>query len=363
MSLPNDPNMAWPPPGATPADIHTWRAWYGGNPSQLQANAAPPRDNKVARSFFFWRRQSTNTAVRQPPPIHVPLAAEIAQSSADLLFGEMPELQASKEAQQRLDEIAVESGLANVLLEAAEICAAISGVYLRVSWDAEIADFPFVTAVAADHAVPEFAYGRYLRGVTFWRELPAKDRSVWRHLERHEPGVILHGLYVGDKTHLGRSVPLVDHEQTAGLEPAVSAPEGTRLLTWYVPNVRPNRGEPHSPHGRADIQGAEELLDGLDETYSSWVRDIRLGKARILVPHEALESAGERGGGRWFDTDAEVFTELDGLDPKDMNITVAEFSIRAADHAATALSLLERIVSVDIGRCGARILGCWHCPR
>jgi len=113
-----------------------------------------------------------------------------------------------------------------------------------------------------------------------------------------------------------------------------------------VPNVKPNRADPASPHGRADIQGAENLLDGLDETYSSWVRDIRLGKARILVPHEALENPGnKRGGGKWFDADKEVFTELDGLDPKDMQLTKTQFQVRAEDHAATALNLLERIIS------------------
>jgi hypothetical protein len=346
MSLPTDPNMAWPPAGAQPLDIATWRAWYSGNPAQLQANAAPPA-NRVARAFF-WRRSRESLGAARPKPIHVPLAAEIAQSSADLLFGDPPDLRITdnEKASERLDEIAQASGLGNTLLEAAELCAALSGVYLRVSWDTEIAGHPFLTAVNADHAAPEFAYG-WLSAVTFWRELPAKDKGVWRHLERHEPGAILHGLYVGDATHLGKAKELTDHQATAGLEPVVRLPDGVpaKLLVWYVPNVKPDRSEPTSPQGRADIQGAEDLLDGLDETYSSWVRDIRIGKARILVPHEALENPGKRGGGKWFDADREVFTELDGLDPKDMSLTVTEFAIRAADHAATAVDLLERITS------------------
>lgn len=347
MSLPNDPDMAWPPLGSQPADMATWRAWYSGNPAQLQADAAPPR-NRLARTFFWTRRRQSNEAPR-PKQIHVPLAAEIAQSSADLLFGDPPDLRIAdnEKASKRLDEISLSSGMANTLLEAAELCAALSGVYLRVSWDDQVADHPFVTVVAADRAVPEFVYGYWLRAVTFWRELSAKDKGVWRHLERHEDGVILHGLFVGDVEHLGKSRPLTDHAATKDLEPQIPLPGGvsSKVLAWYVPNVKPDRAEPTSPQGRADIQGAEDILDGLDETYSSWVRDIRIGKARILVPHDALERMGTRGGGKWFDADREVFTELDGLDEKDMKITLTEFQIRAEAHAATAVDLIERAVS------------------
>jgi len=347
MSLPDDRDMAWPPPGAVPEAIHTWRAWYAGNPAQLASSAAPPAKNKYARAFFFRRRQRQQSIVRQPPPVHVPLAAEIAQTSADLLFGEMPEIDVADAAQQRLDELTSGTGVANTLLEAAELCAAISGIYLRVSWDTAVSDMPFLTTVAADHAVPEFRYGR-LQAVTFWHELPAEGREVWRHLERHEPGVILHGLYVGDKTNLGVKAALTAHAQTADLEETVALPEGIPggMLTWYVPNMRPAHGDPGGAQGRADISGAEALLDALDEAYSSWLRDVRLGKARVIVPADALDAAAtDRGSGRYFDVDREVFTELDGMSPGEMSITVYQPEIRAPEHEQTVLNLIERIVS------------------
>ncbi len=350
MSLPTDRNMKWPPDGAAPADVGTWRAWYSSDPARLGSEAAPPRAAKSSW-LFFWRRQRDRTATRQAPPLHVPLATEVAQTSADLLFGEMPDLVTGEQAQQRLDELAADTGLAPSLLEAAEVCAAVSGVYLRVSWDKDVADEPFLTSVAADHAVPDFRYGR-LQAVTFWHELAAEGDGVWRHLERHEPGVILHGLYLGDKTHLGVQQTLEAHPQTAGLDELVALPDGVpaKLLAWYVPNLRPDPADPGSPFGRADIAGAEGLLDALDEAYSSWVRDVRLGKARILVPHDAL-TAGDttRGSGRYFDTDAEVFTELDGMNPGEMSgITVFQPAIRAEEHLATVLHLVETIV----GKCG-----------
>ena len=348
--LPSDPHMAWPPSGAVPSAVSTWRAWYAGNPAQLAAEAAPPAENRYARAFFFWRRQRQPTSVRQPPPLHVPLAAEIAQTSADLLFGEMPDLQVSKPVSDRLDELISETGVANTLLEAAEVCAAISGVYLRVSWDKAVSDMPFLTTIPADRAVPEFASGR-LQAVTFWRELPGESRSVWRHLERHEPGYITHGLYYGDKTTLGDKMPLAAHPQTADLEEVIEIPKEIPggMLAWYVPNMRPLHDAPGSPHGRADIAGAESLLDALDEAWSSWARDVRLGKARIILPHDALDPANrDRGAGRYFDHDREIFTELDGMDPKEMSILASQPAIRAPEHEQTVMDLIERIVS----KCG-----------
>ena len=114
-----------------------------------------------------------------------------------------------------------------------------------------------------------------------------------------------------------------------------------------MPNVLPDKRRPTSPQGRADVEGCESLLDALDETYTSWMRDIRLGKSRIVVPADALEPAvfgGGRGAGKSFDADREVFTELE-VDPQHMDITPVQFDLRTAEHAETALHLFERIVS------------------
>jgi hypothetical protein len=40
-----------------------------------------------------------------------------------------------------------------------------------------------------------------------------------------------------------------------------------------------------APLGRSDFSGLEISLDTLDEAHASWMRDIRLGKARLIVPH------------------------------------------------------------------------------
>jgi hypothetical protein len=347
MALPVNPKQSWPPLRENGGDLDTWAAWYSGDPQRLTADAQP-QQNRTAR-LFFWKRR---TPVGRPQSgLHMPLAGEVASVSADLLFGDPFDLTvADKAAAKRLDELRSDTSLQNKLLEGAETCAALGGAYLRASWDKGLADEPFLTTMLPDHAVPEFRYGR-LTAVTFWREVAGDSQKgvVLRHLERHERGVILHGLYRAEKDLLGHAIDLKASPDTEGLESVITLPDALakRLAVAYVPNVLPDKRRPTSPQGRADVEGCESLLDALDETYTSWMRDIRLGKSRIVVPADALEPAvfgGGRGAGKSFDADREVFTELE-VDPQHMDITPVQFDLRTAEHAETALHLFERIVS------------------
>lgn len=347
MPLPSNPKQSWPPTGENADDLATWGAWYSGEPKRLAADAQP-KENRVAR-LFFWKRAVKNG--RPPRGLHLPLAGEVASVSADLLFGDAFDMTtADKSAATRLDELRAMTSMQNKLLEGAEICSALGGAYLRASWDTQVAEEPFLTTVLPDHALPEFRYGR-LAAVTFWRKVEGDEQTgvVLRHLERHEPGVVLHGLYRGERGLLGHAISLEASPDTAGLEPVVTLPEALarRLAACYVPNVLPDRRRPTSPQGRADIEGCESFLDALDETYTSWLRDVRIGQSRIVVPSKALEPTvfgGGRGAGRMLDLDREVFTELE-IDPKEMQITPVQFAIRTTEHSETALHLLERVVS------------------
>jgi hypothetical protein len=135
-----------------------------------------------------------------------------------------------------------------------------------------------------------------------------------------------------------------------------------RVLVEYFPNDLPN-ALTTLPLGRSDLQGVETLLDALDEVYDSWMRDIQLGKARILASKEAMDpiAAGKSGGrglfgkrasttaARAFDTDADVFEWMDipGEDSsgKPMPFTQIQFEIRFEAHERSALALIEQIVS------------------
>jgi A118 family predicted phage portal protein len=180
-----------------------------------------------------------------------------------------------------------------------------------------------------------------------------QDGQVWRWLQRHEPGVILHGLYQGTADKLGRPVPLEDSEETAGFAGLVGEdgeiPTGyDKLDVVHIPNQssRRWRNQPKLKDlGRSDLDGVEPLMDALDETYSSWMRDIRLGKGRILVPDAYLQSNGPGRGASW-NPDQEAFAGLSMLARPDggQQLTVAQFAIRVQEHRDTAEDLVNQIL-------------------
>lgn len=368
----------WPPKAHAGVyeRLSTWSAWYSGDPDELSAiyqrvgqritNRPQVRPTQMRGGIvgtlarWFWGQPITLGQKRTH--LHIPLAGDIASTSADLLFSEPITLAAPTDSTEkattnvaltkRLQGL-LDDGMHAGLLEAAEVSAGLGGVYLRAVWDRETSpDGPWLSAVHADAAIPEWRYGR-LSAVTVWRVLDQDGTKVVRHLERHETGVILHAVYEGSATELGRTVPLKDYTDTAGLADVVS--EGNRIDTGidqltaaYVPNMRPNRlwrNDPSSVHlGRSDYAGVEPEMDALDEVWTSWLRDIRLGKGRLIVPDAYLQSRGP-GRGAMFDPDREIYESLSMLPgTNDMQIEVAQFDIRVEEHAKTAFELTKQII-------------------
>ncbi|MER7078142.1 MULTISPECIES: phage portal protein [Bacteria] len=352
---------AWPP---APFDVaqrrmDEWDAWYVGNPdglAQLYGSSVPRtrpsqyRGGLVgALGRFFWGRPTP--AATRPARLHVPLASDIATASADLLFAEPPRLTVTNPAaQDRLDAILHSPLVHSGLLEAAEVAAALGGVYLRVVWDADLAAHPVIDTVHADAAVPEWRWSQ-LTAVTFWSTVLEDGNTVWRHLERHEPGRIVHALHAGSTTELGEQRDLREHPATAWAADVIDSTgaiaTGThRLTATYVPNLRPNRawrGKPGlAPLGRSDFDSVEPLFDAIDEAYSSWMRDIRLAKARLIVPTGYLDNNGP-GAGASFDDERELFTEINAVSRGNSGpeITLSQFAIRVAEHRETVDELVR----------------------
>ena len=367
MPLPTS-DQPWPP---TDERIQTalgdWDAWYASEPDRLHdryANRGVRElpENRPAQyrggvwgrlARWFWGAPLTPGERRTR--LHVPLAGDIARTSSRLLFSEPPQLTAGNAATQARLEQLVAGGLHPTLLEAGELAAALGGVYLRVVWDDQVADRPWISPVAADCVIPDFAYGR-LRGATIWTVVATDGHTVWRHLERHERGWILHGLYEGTAGMLGRPVPLQDQEKTAPLaamvnsEGAIDTGAPKHLTASYMPNVRPARAWRHIPSaawwGQSDYQGIEPIMDALDETYSSWMRDIRNGKGRVIVPASMLTSNGAGQGASW-DQEREIYTGLNIMQrPSDASskLDVVQFQIRVAEHRDTCRELTDLAV-------------------
>lgn len=97
----------------------------------------------------------------------------------------------------------------------------------------------------------------------------------------------------------------------------------------------PNRLHRGSPIGRSDDAAPiYDLCDSLDETWTSWMRDIRLARARLIVPDGYMRNEGA-GRGASFDDDREVWHSL-RMPPNEGNgITLNQFDIKVEEHRST----------------------------
>ena len=322
-------------------------AAYNGETSDLIATSEPG---------MFWGRASGKCK------LHVPIGADIAATSANLLFGEDPAFtcydvstEDTENAQQkRLDYLVERNNMHGKLNEAAESCAALGDVYLKLNWWKDEIDYPVINVVSGDSAWPEFLFG-VLKGIHFFSVISRdlQTGKVIRGYELYQPGKITRAIYVGDATTLGQlqsNSALTEY----GLQ-AEETPPVEDMLAVHIPNMKPNRIYRDSFMGRSDFDGLRGLMDELDETYTSWMRDVRLAKARTIVPaeylkrpvQEMLEGNAQRLS--WdFDEDVETFVALDMHDENGNipSITLQQFAIRSDEHMATCNELMTKIVSI-----------------
>lgn len=359
----------WPP---KPFDVsqkqfHIWDSWYASDVAELQniyiqQNMVRPTawaGGLVGRlQRYFWGRPNLQNTNR----IHVPVPADLSRTSSDLLFAEPPTIYvaendtAGPNAQARLDLLFGSDDTYTKLSEAGELASALGGVFLRLWWDEEVSDHVMLGVNSTDMAVPTWRYDT-LQAVTFWSVVSQADSGTWlRHLERHEPGRILHGLYEGDQGNLGRQIPLTESPETAWAQDLVDADGAIEtgvpwLTAAYIPNA-PNRKWRRTPglapFGRSDYDGIEPLFDALDEIVTSWMRDIDLGKARLFVDESLLQDQGP-GQSATFDGEQSIFTPLRGAigsmaTGNSSGLFANQFNIRWEEHSHSVSEILDMIL-------------------
>lgn len=334
-------------------------AWYSGS-AEVLANFYDDYLGKnvmglprgAMNTDAFWGRQIQNQG---EVFVHVPIAGDIAETSANFLFSESPVIkiaeaheekaaQSYKDTQSEVDDMLLDSGFFMKILEAAETCAAIGGTYIKLAWDEELSKYPIPVIVQPDRAIPEFSFG-ILTAVTFWQTILVEDggNKVYRLLERYERGAIKYTLYKGTADRLGFKVDLKSLKETEDLPEEQETVDA--LLAIYVPNILPNRLDRNSYLGRSDYLGIEGLMDSLDETFSCWVKDIALAQAKILIPESFLS---KQEGKMKYNLDKMMYVKLD-IDPVSLQgqnmITPQQFAIRADEFEKTSLNLLDRIIT------------------
>lgn len=363
------PNTEWPP---KPWD-YAYKAfaendaWYTGDTAALQkmyraeATAAathahrgvPHQGGLVgAASRMFWGRPVP--AGENRSRIHVPAAADLATLASDLVFAEPPEITLTEKnpgkAQERLDLIANGDEAHAMFSQMGELKSALGAVALVIRWDTAVADHVWLEPSAADVILPVFRSGRMIE-CTLWTEY-VDGSKYYRHLEHHMVGAIEHALYLGSENNLGRRVPLQERPETAVLAQLVNADsliltDVDQLTVVYNPNMPTAAWRKKGPlayTGRSDFAQLHGLFDWLDETFSSWMRDLRLGAGRVLVP-EAMLDYGLIGQGASFDMGREVFAGLNTPgDPTKVTLDKVQFDIRVEEHEKTAFGIYREIL-------------------
>lgn len=314
MGLPA-PNSAWPPPIMVEPWRHqsTARAWWIGDPDGIAKHyrGAKPAGGKVT----FWSRFKSALTGQRPSEravvdgdnsraIHVTLASDLAEAYARSLFSESVTLTWPDETDGKIGErwetIAESIAWESRLLEGAQRCAGIGDVYLRETWDTDVAPHALISFVDAARVIPVFRHG-FLTEATLFAEMAGQGQEVWRHLEHHRPGSVTHALYQGTATNLGSLRPLADHPSTADFADLVDetgsiATGSQHLAVQHIPAVRPaKRLDAHEYSGdlgQAITAGLESELDSLDATWTEMDSEMMKTRTRIFIAQHLLDSNG-----------------------------------------------------------------------
>src|SRR5579859_2110749 len=171
-ALPTGGPTPWPPVRFNPVnyDQRIWSAWWSGSPDELmrayysigansplgrqyfattgEAGLPAPRPGQFRGGLigsirrFFWGNPTPPGEKRSN--YHIPIAGDLAATSASLLFAQPPTLKYEQDStvQDYLSGL-LDDGMHSTLLEAGEGAAALGGTFLRVVWDTDIAEKPW----------------------------------------------------------------------------------------------------------------------------------------------------------------------------------------------------------------------------
>lgn len=320
-------------------------AWFAGDQERLKDLY------KGEGRQYFWSR----VANKPIPAYHVPLPAAVSQLASDYLFGEQTNFTLKGESdddqtaiqQLSLNNMLDAANLDSLLTEAGEIASAAGGVIFKLIVDGEVAQRPIIVLVKPDDAIITFKHGT-VTNIRYVHELGLINNDVYAWLveDYNSNGEIVSMIHEGTKGgNVTQERP--DLLERYGIEPVFNTGyDGVASI--YIPNRRPNRKFLNSGFGASDYQGVRQMFDSLDETYSSWINDIRLAKGRIHVPETFI--ARDDQGNAMFDMDEAVYKQLGGAaalgDASTADkIAVTQFAIRSEDFYKACMFIIQNAVS------------------
>lgn len=298
-------------------------------------------------------------------------AKAVCAELAGLVWSEGAEINVSRKGvdseddplQQYVNAVLDENGFPEKWQEFIEQMAALGGVaikgFVKMRHDSEGNPIPGTEHVVldycmADQFVPtEWTNSGVRAGIFVSRK--AIDGYYYTRLERHwwdgDTYVISNDLYraeirEGEQNQdiLGIWYPLdliyPDLEREVRLE-GLTEPLFTYIRTPIANNVDDN-----SPLGVSIYANAYDTLHGIDIVFDSLIREVRLGKRRIIVPAAAVKVTADPQTGvmrRYFDPNDEAYEALTIDDIDSLKVQNEAAQLRIADHVSAMNTLLSEL--------------------
>lgn len=215
-----------------------------------------------------------------------PVPRLISRASANLLFGEPPEIETEADADgPRMEYVTVENELDAELQRAAMIASSEGEVWGRICFRPDLIDVPVIEFVSRRRVIPHFA-GRFVVGATFVTEWPIGSVEVVRLFEHYESGAIRSELYRGTRTSLGIPINLDSYGPTAGTSEVVLTGFDKPLVA-FIPNTIDSDPE----CGYSDYAGLEERFLAINRAATIGDSNTELaGKKRALLDAEYAQN-------------------------------------------------------------------------
>jgi hypothetical protein len=236
-----------------------------------------------------------------------PLARDISDAYATLLFGRPPTITAATEADQtRWDEWVRDNDLHATLLSEEAVCSSEGEVWWRLNANATLGQV-MLTWYSRNSVVPFWVSGRHLRALAFAERLDplVDDNWVYRHFEIHDTTTVLNVLFAGSEATLGTLVSLETHPDTEHLEDEWQHDLG-EMLGGRIIN-RPG-SDPRVPMG--DYHHIQDQLWALNEAMTIGAENAKLTlKKRVIVDESMVDATGNIPAGKEalvVESDAEI---------------------------------------------------------
>lgn len=328
--------------------------WYVGDPYMLHQFYSEHTYGE--ETLGFWEQNRTN---KETSRVHTATASDIAQTSASLLFAKPPIIRIDEKdiADTVYTEITDITEFYSVLTEAAELCAACGGVFLKLnSIGGLVSEESIELEAIPPHNVYPIFHRTKLAEVYCFDEIATDTNDVTGENQTYVTYIREHRYLKGKDLIVETDVvdasnnTILNTKSITGVKgyeyisPSVVVKNYGHLGVVYVPNRKPNSVNPASQQGRSDYEKCYTMMAAFDEIATNWIRDIRLGKSIMFIDGTLLETkkgtgvAGDTTKAFRSNTEAYVNTSFDS-DPAALSgktrepITSVQAEIRSSEFS------------------------------